>query len=240
MKLMGEQDAPGDSIAYTVPQITSPVGGYAVGSIFDHFGLPTVGQVAAGQTVTTSSLPLRAYRLIFLEWFRDQNLVNEGAPIVSDGPDSPVNFILYNRAKAHDYFTSCLPWPQKFTAPTVPLGGQARIAGIGRASQGAGAPAATIYETGGIVTSYADAVPMSNFGDWYGEISAFGNPEIYADLSSATGVTINQLRQSFLVQQLLERDARNDARLSEMMGSWRPAFPLMSSSALLLSKFLSK
>jgi hypothetical protein len=60
VKFMGEQTNPGDSISYVVPTITSPAGGYAVGSVFDYFGLPTVGQIPGGNTVTHNVLPLRA------------------------------------------------------------------------------------------------------------------------------------------------------------------------------------
>lgn len=76
VKFMGEQASPGDSIAYTVPVSTSPASGYAVGSIQDYFGLPTVGQVNGGSTVTHNVLPLRAFNRIFNDWFRDENLRN--------------------------------------------------------------------------------------------------------------------------------------------------------------------
>ena len=74
-RFMGEQRNPGDSTSFLVPQVDSPVGGWPIGSIGDYFGLPTVGQVSAGKRVTHSALPLRAYNLIFNEWFRDENLV---------------------------------------------------------------------------------------------------------------------------------------------------------------------
>ena len=74
-RFMGEQRNPGDSTSFLVPQVDSPVGGWPIGSIGDYFGLPTVGQVTAGKRVTHSALPLRAYNLIYNEWFRDENLV---------------------------------------------------------------------------------------------------------------------------------------------------------------------
>lgn len=64
VKMMGEQIDPGDSVDYTVPQCPSPTGGYAIGSLHDYFGLPTVGQVGGGNFVTHSALPLRGYNLI--------------------------------------------------------------------------------------------------------------------------------------------------------------------------------
>ena len=112
-KFMGAQENPGDSIAYIVPQITSDTGGYPIGSVQDYMGLPTVGQVTAGQTVDHSALQLRAYNLIWNEWFRDENLQDSVPVNTGDGPDSPLDYGLLRRGKRHDYFTSALPWPQK-------------------------------------------------------------------------------------------------------------------------------
>lgn len=69
-KFMGEQANPGDSIAYTIPTATSPASGYTVGSLQDYFGIPTVGQVASSKTTVHNNLPMRAYNLIWNEWFR--------------------------------------------------------------------------------------------------------------------------------------------------------------------------
>lgn len=112
-KLMGERKNPSDSISYTVPTCTTPAGGYVANSLQDYFGLPTAGQITAPNTVTHQNLPLRAYNLIYNEWFRDQNLINSAVVDVDDGPDDPADYVLRRRGKRHDYFTSCLPWPQK-------------------------------------------------------------------------------------------------------------------------------
>lgn len=114
-RFMGQQDNPGDSISYVVPQQVSPVGGYAVGSLQDYMGLPTVGQVGGSNTVSHCAFWPRAYNLIWNEWFRDENLQNAVVVDKGDGPDaSPsANYVLLRRGKRHDYFTSCLPWPQK-------------------------------------------------------------------------------------------------------------------------------
>lgn len=215
VKFMGEQDNPSDSISYSIPQQVSPAGGYAIGSLQDYFGLPTVGQVTAGNTVSHSALPTRAYNLIFNEWFRDQNLQNSVTEDKGDGPDaSPsTNYTLLRRGKRHDYFTSALPWPQKGgTAVTLPLGTSAPI----RYS----APDSPSVEFS--VQNSSGVYRTLNASSTY--LSSTTNPgvagnSLFADLSAATAATINQLRQSFQIQKLLERDARGGTRYTEILRS---------------------
>ena len=120
-KFMDEQANPGDSIDYLVPEIVSKAGGYDVSSLFDYMGLPTVGQVASGQTFKHSALHLRAYNLIYNEWFRDENLMPSLPVPKGDGPDLYTEYQLAARGKRHDYFTSCLPWPRKALLFSFPL-----------------------------------------------------------------------------------------------------------------------
>lgn len=219
VKFMGEQDNPSDSISYTVPQQVSPAGGYAIGSLQDYLGLPTVGQVTAGSTVSHSALPTRAYNLIWNQWFRDENLQNSVVVDKGDGPDaSPsTNYTILRRGKRHDYFTSALPWPQKGgNAVTIPLGTSAPI------------EYKTITGTnidGQFVNSYAGSAGNTEFfkTTTYGTagtiIPASSQQALYADLSQATAATINQLRQSFQIQKLLERDARGGTRYTEILRS---------------------
>ena len=224
-KLMGEQDNPGDSISYTVPQIVSPAGGYPINSIFDYFGLPTVGQVAAGKTVSHSALPLRGYNLIYNEWFRDQNLINSTTVLKTDGPDPSTNYALRRRGKRHDYFTSCLPWPQKGQAVSLPLGTSAVVKTSATelftsstspmkqrqttSNNYPGALVSTGVDTGGQTVGLAGVVT--------GAGNSFYPTNLYADLSTATAATINAIRLAFQVQRLLERDARGGTRYTELV-----------------------
>jgi hypothetical protein len=220
VKFMGEQDNPADSISYSIPQQVSPAGGYAVGSLQDYFGLPTVGQVGAGNTVSHSALPVRAYNLIFNQWFRDENLQNSSVVDKGDGPDtSPsTNYTLLRRGKRHDYFTSALPWPQKGgTAVTIPIGTSAPVVTnnttikMGTAASPAGFD---VYWNSPNQLQLNSAYPGGTPGVRFGN-----NTGLVADLSQATAATINQLRQSFQIQKLLERDARGGTRYTEIIRS---------------------
>jgi len=234
-----EQFITGSDDSLVIPTI-KPVEngvGFAVlsGGVFDHFGiLPQVTTTDFELNV----LPIWAYFTIWNEWFRDQNLqdpwtwgtwgtVQQSQFIEQGTTDWDQSCLRAN--KRHDYFTSSLPWPQKGDAVELPLGATAPVmtnateivtgaqAGmlINRASDGAapalaGYPLVTLGTDAHQVTVGTSAAANNATNTWYPS-------NLYADLSTATAVTINAIRLAFQTQKLLERDARGGSRYVEQL-----------------------
>lgn len=213
-KFCGYQENPGDSTDYTIPvlQTVGGTGTVTEGSILDYMGLPVGYPIDAGNI---SSLPLRAYYEIWDEWFRDENLQNSVSVNKGDGPDTTDVNTPAHRGKRKDYFTGCLPWPQKGPAVQIPLGSTATVvpSGFGEPTfrtQGqppssalganAGAPGSVVHQT--------------LFGP--GNLQ-WNDPQLEADLSTATAAPINSIREAFQMQRLLERDARGGTRYVEVI-----------------------
>lgn len=225
-KFCGEQTDPGDSIDYLVPTVTSPVGGYDEMSLQDYFGLPT--KVAG---LEHANLIPRAYNLIWNEWFRDENLQDSVVVDKDDGPDDPADYVLLRRCKIRDYFTSCLPWTQKGTAPLIPIGDAAPVL-TSSTDQVTGAQTELRMALASGAAFSGSSFNMrfigtsGTSGAVYGESLAAGtgnNPvypkNLYADLSQASAVTVNELREAFQIQRLLEREARGGTRYTEIVRS---------------------
>lgn len=225
-KFNGEQKNPGDSTDFLIP--TLEAGTHQVGSIADYFGIPTDVQLDK-----INALPFRAYNLIYNEWFRDENLQDSLEVLTGDGPDPINKYNLVRRGKRHDYFTSCLPWPQKGPGVELPLGSTANLNG-------------TLSVPGGSYTLQvsSDGNSLSHNPTWAWQKGSSVNPTITVptnridmsksgvtvDLSSATAITINSLRQAFQLQKLYERDARGGTRYTEIL---RAHFGVISPDARL-------
>ena len=203
-KFCGSQDDPGDSIDFSIPIMTAHVP--SLNSLSDYFGLP----IGHG-LVTANSLWFRAYNLIWQEWFRDQNFQNSPTVDLDDGPDAIANYTLRSRGKRHDYFTSCLPWPQKGSSVALPLGTKADVHVTG---DEAAADIVSVFAEGDSKWLSLDAAGTRVF---LKDEVAVPDGRLFADLSTATAATINQLREAFQIQKLLERDARGGTRYTEVI-----------------------
>lgn len=214
----GAQDDPADSTTFILPVTTADAAtGVVVGTLYDHFGIPT-----AINSLSFQNLPGRAYNLIYNEWFRDENILDSVVVDKDNGPDAITDYVLLPRGKRHDYFTACLPWPQKGPAVELPLGTYAPVIGIGAQDQSFPTANINVYDSDQQNPTYVAAKLLSTAGantNMYVERDPdnTGYPRIRADLSAASAATINELRQAFSVQSLYELDARGGTRYVEIL-----------------------
>lgn len=225
-KFMGAQDNPTDSIDFEIPQITDSA---PEGSLSDYFGLPI--NVA---NMSISSLWHRAYIKIWNDWFRDENLQDSLTEYTDDGPQVIGAYPLQKRGKRRDYFTSCLPWPQKGEAVGLPIiGGTVDVMGDGTSLQfidGNIDPYGLVRDNSGDFTAYESvsgtvgdsATSTTNQIDSEIVLGIDTDPTnsgLTGTFTSASAVLINDLRLAVATQQFLELNARSGTRYVELIKS---------------------
>lgn len=217
----GEQRNPGESTDYLIPEITSGFNGFEQGSIADYFGLPP-----RVNGLYVNALPFRAYNLIYNEWFRDQNLIDSVPVYTGDASEDMTNYKLLKRNKRHDYFTSCLPWPQKGDGVELALGTPVLTPNTDGLNFQFKNSTNNAISTGTLTAGswsgdYNDptvrAKPGFDGGAMY-DIVGFGS-EMGMSITNTDALTINSLRQAFQLQRMLERDARGGTRYTEIIRS---------------------
>lgn len=226
-KFCGSQDNPGDSTDYAVPKILFGGAGapntpsVAPQSLADYMGLPINSESDYGRgAYAASQLPFRAYNLIWNEWFRDQNLQDSLTEQTGDDVDFPATefdekYFLQRRGKRHDYFTSALPWPQKGEAVLIP---SAHYTGQPTLDHPNGIPTPT--NVTGALTGEQDSftTQLTSAGANTDAVTV-KDQRISGSLTLYNSATINDLRDAFQIQKMLERDARGGTRYTEVIKS---------------------
>ncbi len=215
-KFHGAQDDPGDSISFTIPILTrADATGTPLNSLWDYFGLPPL---AFTDDVPVSAFPHRAYIKIYNDWFRSATLQDTLVENTGNGPDNlsdsnsagNIRINMMKRGKRFDYFTSCLPAPQRGTAVSLPLGTRADVhASVGAADE------ISFYSDQ--TSTFLDFLPVTGDSVIRGAAQDVADSELYADLSTAIAPDVNDIRLAFATQHVLERDARAGTRYVESL-----------------------
>ncbi len=207
----GEHDEKGaQDTSYTVPILSGAGTVTHDPATFTGLGLAAYMGIPDGlipNDTDVNCLPFRAYNLIYSEWFRSQDLIDTVVTPTDNGPDAlATEFNILKTGKKHDYFTSCLPYLQKGTAPT--FGHDAYTATVATAAVQGNEPTVYVSGTGNrdLDSSGANLVVDS---------TDTGSP-MYVSIA-ALEMSINTLRESIAIQGLLEKDARGGTRYTELL-----------------------
>lgn len=231
------------SVEYTIPKIVGCVDSsftdpdveacsWKSGDIADYMGIPVCSAAITNlqQRIEVNALPFRGYTMIWNEFFRDQNLqdpipipTGDGKIVVERSPDTPDLITsgvgILKACKYHDYFTSCLPSPQKGPDVALPLSGLAPVVTGGDIGKdiGSGTAVSFRYPNGskaGFLKASSSNTVLSTTSD---SQSGLVPNNLYAQLGSAALGTINELRLAFQMQRIYEKDARGGTRYTEIL-----------------------
>lgn len=208
---------PDGNDASVYPTITF-ASGLTAGVLANCLGVPI-----GGTGIPVSAIPFRGYSLIWNEWFRDQDLQTPLTIDLTSGPDTTTNVQLQRVCWEKDYFTSARPWEQKGPSITVPIGTTAPVTGI--ATSGTVPTIQTGASVRGVDgdTTYDFATGTLESGgagmrfELDSDVEGTARPLVFADLSGASAVTVNVLREALALQRFEEARARFGSRYVEYL-----------------------
>lgn len=177
---------------------TNPISG--LDNKLNYLGVPPY------PTLEVSQLPLRAYNKIFNEWYRDQDLV----PEIAEDQDGKLEKVAWEK----DYFTTARPWTQRGPDVTLPLGNKAPVYSEGQTGENIG-----IWAEGDDYSADPRYMDVSDNlrANLSAAASAFPANGLYADLSAAGAINVNDFRMAFALQRYQEARARYGARFTEYL-----------------------
>lgn len=237
---MGENDSTAwySTTEYNPPKWinSNTTSGYANKTYWDYMGLRTIQNKVTGQNYKDEVLPnafaLRSLIRVYNYFFRDQNVI---APITENTGDSDTVLstsdastggVILKASRFHDYFSSCLPSPQKGPSQNIVVGASAPIVTTG-ATPGANAYGKFISSANNtnatLGANPASGQQVNNTNGLYkvNVSNSMGyydpNGTLIADLTQAVGATVNALRLSIQTQKILETEALNGTRFDELV-----------------------